>query len=134
MLKGRFLNPGEAKKQYDAFWDAGGGNLPQAVCYKLKDLAEFYMKANEVMAADGVPEDQRGVALMIGIHLDQGSSHAKNKPTIMMVATQWVDNSDPNAGKTDSINNPIIKDGWPVAFAPPPNITDTSYDAGSLWP
>jgi hypothetical protein len=131
---GRFLKEGEAKTQFDAFWAAGGGgNLPFAVCYTITELATFLQEADKTLGEDNVPQEQRGIALMLGIHLDQSSSHAKNKPTIMLVATQWQDNPDPNAGKVDVINNPVIQGGT-IALAPPPPVKDTSYDAGSLWP
>jgi len=134
MLKGKFLPEGKALEQYTAFWGFTGNEfLPHAVCYKLDELLMFYNQAKQTLEADGVPESERGVALMLGLHLDPSSSHAHNKPTIMMVATQWVDNADPKAGKVDSINNPILQEGW-TALAPPPPIKDTSYDAGSLWP
>jgi hypothetical protein len=134
MLKGKFLGPGDAKYQYDEFWrSVGGAKLPYAVCYKLTELASFYFAANAMFSRLNVEEEQRGVALMLGTHLDQDSSHAKNKPTIMMVATQFRDNVDPRSGKVDAINNPVIKGGWPTGVIPP-NIDDLAYDAGSLWP
>jgi len=135
MQKGRFLDPGQAKNQYDAFWTfVGGTKFPISVCYTLKELSEFYIRANEMMAQKNVPEEQRGVAITLGIHLDQGSSHARNKVTLMMVATQFKDNNDPHAGKVDAINNPILKAGWPAQLTLPPDIDDLAYDAGSLWP
>ena len=134
MFKGHPLPTGTAKNQYDAFWNATPSpGLPKAVCYNLTEIDKFLLMAREMFDKTEVPDDQRGVALMIGIHLDASSTHAGFKPTLMMVATQFVDNIDSNAGKVDSINNRILKAGWPV-HSVPPDIDDVSYNAGSLWP
>ena len=130
---GRPLNQNEAKTQHDVYWSLmPDPKLPHAVCYTLKEVSDFYMAANKMLADCGVPEKERGVALVLGVNLDQSQSYAKNKPTIMMVATQFTDNVDPTIGRVDAINNPTMKAGWTAPI--PPDIGDVALDAGGLWP
>jgi hypothetical protein len=152
MDRGRYLNPGEALRQAEAFnkW-INDSRMPRAVCYRIDDLIGFLSHANEKLKLRGVPLEQRGIALVPGVHLDQSSEYAKSKVTIMLVATQFQDMNH-MAGRVDMISNSLFKtvreiipptpeaDQDPAVNDsddepdPPKDVDDDAYDAGSLWP
>jgi hypothetical protein len=135
MIKGVKLPVGKARQQFDSFCAAyGRKHHPMAVCYTLAELQDFFADVKGMFERNGIPQNQQGIALTMGIHQDPTRTHANNRITLMLVATQWVDGA-PHEGRVVAINNPIDMGGWTSASLPtPPPIDDLAFDAGSLWP
>jgi hypothetical protein len=140
------LPPGGALAQARASEDRlRNSGMPQAVCYRIDDLMNYLSEANEKMAAKGIKREQRGIALVPGMHLG-GFIYARGKLTIMLVATQFQE-MDPKAGRVDMISNSLFKKKREIiphtaqaekdpGDTPddPADIDDIAFDAGSLWP
>ncbi len=133
---GSMLPEGEAKILNDRFNELKSTLpedvqlvIPNAVCYSLKELQGYLGSLKVMFEESGIPEEQRGVAMMLGQYDDSvKKEHLRNKVTVMFIASR-VESDD--QGKITKIDNCIIKAG---EFDPPGEVGDVSYDVGSLDP
>lgn len=100
--------------------------FPDAVCYSINELITFLNVAKDSLTTYGIPSDEQGIAIMLGISNDNSAGHAKDKVSVMLVATAFQQNNNREVTK---ISNYILGDNGGLG-----NVTAEVFNSGSMFP
>lgn len=133
-MAGQVLPPGKALEQYTKFNNQyGNPNFPQAVVFTVDELQTYLERANSMFDEQGVQANERGISLCYGIQLVDPAKENYNKPTLMLVATQFKEDAL-HPGKVEGINNPVSGLVWPGTEPAPTTLPDYCYDGTCTFP
>lgn len=133
---GELLPKGKAKELYERYLvfkstlpPSAQPAIPDAVCFTISELELYLSEANSLLAAAGVPQSQRCVALMPGKYGSEASKpHLNNKTTVMFIASRA---EGDETGKVTLLENCVVGNEGDDNGNP---IGDLSYNVGDLYP
>lgn len=114
-----------------------GKGFPRVVCFSLNEIRNFLCVVDA--ALPNVPSTKKAIAFVFGISQKRPDTYRYNKPTIMMVGTEFEE--DAVQGRVTKIVNQvteIFEKEVPIPGqhpTPTPGGTTTkAYDVGSIYP
>lgn len=136
---GQQLPQGDAKVLYERFQEfkatlspEAQEAIPNAVCFSVNELENYLAEVNSMLAAAGVPTNERCIALMPGKYDGNvEKEHLRDKVTTIFIASRATGD---DTGKVTLLENCVVGSVNDEESGGDGDIGDLSYNVGSLNP